>query len=247
MQGFYSNCIALVLLWWLNGVLRGDSASLHTSHSVCWPKASLAGSGTRRWDLARNHEKRWTASMAIQQLWINFLYWMNLIIQLFSPVFMPMEPCKCATLVLYLRWLVCRIMLETFMMVTIIFFSFLSVSGCSLSYKSFQMYCTKTCQSHVSAAGNWTFDLTASLNPTFIEKGQDPGTIRNRIKWRMKKGKRQIRHMCRIKPDLFWKLIQCHHVTVESHERKFLSSSCYLRSAAKRTLQSCIHQMQGEF
>lgn len=113
------------------------------------------------------------------------------------------------------------------------FSSFFSVSGCSLSYKSFQMYCTKTCQSHVSAAGNWTFDLTASLNPTFIEKGQDPGTIRNRIKWRMKKGKRQIRHMCRIKPDLFWKLIQCHHVTVESHERKFLSSSCYLRSALK--------------
>lgn len=124
MQRFYSNYIALVLLWWLNGVLRGDSASLHTSHSVCWPKASLAGSGTLRWHLARNHEKRWTASMAIQQLWINVLYWMNLIIQLFSPLFMPMESCKCATLGLYLRWLVCRIMLETFMTVTMIFFPF---------------------------------------------------------------------------------------------------------------------------
>lgn len=124
MQGFYSNYIALVLLWWLNGVLRGDSASLHTSHSVCWPKASLAGSGTLRWDLARNHENRWTASMAIQQLWINVFLLNEFNNTIFSPLFMPMELCKCATLGLYLRWLVCRIMLETFMMVTMIFFSF---------------------------------------------------------------------------------------------------------------------------
>lgn len=70
---------------------------------------------------------------------------------------------------------------------------------------------------------------------------------RNQMKNQGRKGKRQIRHMCRIKPDLFWKLIQCHHVTAKSRERKFLPSSCHLTSATERTLQSCIRQMQGEF